>query len=173
MHYYKYHTTEQVKEQLVRRLENAIAAEEAWKKVVVNRKKNGEEFAQLSRAIDGARLTDCYGMMYLTVYYQSHGYQQDEFLTYGYIDELPEDDPRRAGKPLHSGYTREKYDYTAEELREKIAGRIDYWHNIAEEYKADLQNIDAIVTEYRNAVAEADKRLRERASMGLYYLVTE
>ena len=139
------------------------AAADAWDKVVIKRKKNGDDFADIGRAIEGARVYKSYNFdekpqahIYITT-----GRNEDTTVElWGYCDELPKDDPRH-DTPNNPTWSRAKYTLTAAELEKRIAARVSYYREYAAELERELLRADELFAEYRNAIKAAEDKLAD------------
>lgn len=164
-------TIDEVINRLTENAEHHERAAAAWEKVVVAKKKNGDEFADLGRAITGARKFQEYGFDRIGVTFRGYSkmYDDDYIDIFGYCDELPDDDPRKVC--THS-FLRDKYIINADELRARIADRIALDRKYAKEYRDQLKNARDAVKEFRDAVEKAEAKLeRECGKMTLWYAI--
>ena len=176
--YYKYNL-EEIKKELETRKDSKKEALKMWRAVQIKTKKDGSEFKQLTRALEGAFEIYEYGWRRLAVYYwtPARGYEKDTIDIYGYIDELPKEDPR-SELPHTIGCLRSKYDFTAAEVREAINKRIRKLQEDIVSLNAQIKKADFLYTRYREAVEEAERTLSEATKNGifnnsLYHLITE
>lgn len=103
---------------------------ELWEAVTIKKKKNGEEFSELSnRCVEGAKFqAQQYGSgyeLYAGGWRGTPGaskYEYDTLNMCGYCDELPEGDKRKVS---NSGGWRTQYVYTPAEARDQIAAQIE------------------------------------------------
>lgn len=171
-------------------LENLIdyneRAAQAWKNAKINKTKTGAEFVQIGRAVENCKTINEYGFDRLMVFFSTKRkmHERDTIDIYGYIDELPADDPRREGRAMVSGCVRVKYIKNADEIREAIKKRVEYCEKAAADYADQLAKAEEATKAYRKAVAAAEEALAEKvniynkigshyANSHLYYSITE
>ena len=176
--YYKYNLDE-IKKELETRKDSKKEALKMWQAVQIKTKKDGSEFKQLARALEGASEVYEFGWRRLAVYYRTPArrHEEDTIDIYGYIDELPKEDPR-SEQPHEIGWMRNKYDFTAAEVREAIKKRIRELQSDIVSLNAQIKKADFLYTRYREAVEEAERTLSEATKNGifnnsLYHLITE
>jgi hypothetical protein len=135
----------------------------AWESVVIIKKKNGEDFKELSnRCIQGAKM---HGKYYtsgdeISVYYTGkRAYNEDSIDTYGFCDKLPDDDER---KVPNAGYMRTQYTLSPAEMREAIAKRIALY----KEYKAAAECALAWLEENADTIKAKMVAFREEIFAG-------
>ena len=97
---------------------------------------------------------------------------------YGYIDELPADDPRRAD--YVKSFMRQKYISTAEEIREKIRNEIKMLEDRENDYARQIAVAQEAAKKYRAAIESAEEELKKACDRpgqighsSAYYLITE
>ncbi len=160
-------------------------AAQAWKNAKINKTKTGAEFAQLGRAVENCKIINEYGFERVMVSFTTKRrmYEHDAIDIYGYLDELPADDPRRAGRSTVSGCCRAKYIKSADEICEAIKKRIERCEKAAADYADQLAKAAEATKAYREAVEAAEKALAEKvniyskigsqyANSYLYYAIT-
>lgn len=169
-------------EDVIKRLESDKAEAEAclaaWENVSVLRKKDGSEYAQLGKALTGAKLVTK-GLVedadhpYIHVYYSFNGgwSREDSMWAFHYLDELPMDDPRRA--PYVRQFVRQTCPKTAEEIREDIAKRVEAKREYVKELEHDLSVAEMAYNNFKEAIYTADKALKEAGSDHLYYVIKD
>lgn len=188
---FKYQTAEEVVQHLRELREDAEARAAAWARVAVRKKKSGEEFAQLARAVDGAAFgkyspVEDGGHPYLTISYKvGRVYKFDQIPAYFYIDELPKDKRDRA--IIYGGVLmRETSPMSAEELREAIAAEVTRARAEAERLKRQEERAEKAFAAYRSALDVATALLLQtcaecdgetvpawqRGRNSLYYAIT-
>ena len=151
---------------------------QAWENVVVLRKKDGSEYAQLGRALSGAKLDSGYSTAadslhpYLTVYYKngSH-YLNDSIAIFWYLDELPEADPRRSA--YRRQFVRQTVPMTAEEVRNAISARIQQKEQTISEYEQDISVCEQAYSAFRETMHKAEQDLRAAGSLHLFYEIRD
>ena len=169
---FKFNSAEEVKAELFRLLEEIRDEKNAWKKVVIRKKKNGEEFVQISRAIDGARLSYDYAYHPEIEVDWSTGnkYMQSCLPAFRYLETC-------------RGFISNIELNTAEELREAITKRIEQLEKMEKSYEKQIKICEYAYTEYRNAVIKAENALKEIEDVAkgegeighttLYYAITK
>lgn len=162
MYYAK--TINEITEEITRTAEHYTRAAEAWEAVEIKKTKSGAEFKNLGAALDGCRRVDEYGFDRLSVVFRGYEkmYDNDTIDIFGYVDELPADDPRRAELPLRSGCIRTQYTLTPDEIRTRIAATVKNYRRIAAENESFLPGVAEAAKEYREAVEAAETTLRAR-----------
>lgn len=162
--YFKYKTVEEVINHLQDYLNETNKKIEAWEKVEVRKKKNGEDFARISQSFINAEfgkytpVEDAFHP-YLTVSFtHNHRYWTDEIEAFYYVDELPKDKQDRE-TIYKSSWSRATSPLTVEELCEKIASHIETLKQNAESLKLQIENAPIMFNTYRQAIADAEKAL--------------
>lgn len=156
--------------------ENKIAT---WKAVKRQRKKDGGDFANLSKNFEHAWIsTNINGQPVIMV---RCSYNMFEGKSYGgYTDELnifEYDDKKTSGRKLiqTSSWSRPYYIYTVDEIFKKIARHIKHLEEQNEEYKKQIEVADAVFHRFSSKVHEAfdelNKMTGDRSS--LYYACRE
>lgn len=158
--YWKYDLDE-IEKSLKKDIEHYRKAAEAFSAVVIAKKKNGEEFANLTNAIKNARRVNEYGFDQLRICYKSDytGYRTDTIDLYGYQDELPDDDPRKVAPVV--GYVRQHYTLSADEVRAALRVKIEKYNHLADDAEKELSVIRGYLTAFRETVAAAENELRK------------
>jgi hypothetical protein len=158
-------------------LAEAEACLSAWEKVSVLRKKDGSEYAQLGKALDGAKLIKD-GLVadsdhpYIRVNYKcGNKYLYDEFWGFHYLDELPDSDPRKA--PYRRQFVRQTCPMTAEEVREAIAKRVEVRRQDVAERKADISAAESAYMAFRETMHKAEEELKAAGSFHLFCTIKE
>ena len=136
---------EGIKKELQQEIERYKAEIEAWEKVTVKTKKNGEEFQNIKKAITGGEINtrsyDDSQHPNLYVYFKvNHTYENDWIPVFHYLDELPDDDPRKA--PYKKQFTRQTCIATAAEITERINARIKRRKEQIESLEKQLQTAE-------------------------------
>lgn len=180
MMYFKYDLDE-IKNQLEKYREFYTAAAAAWEGVTVRKTKTGAEFKNLGAALDGCRLGDYIGLgRELTVYFRTErgGYESDELRIYGYLDELPATDPRRADYVRQT--FRQKYELTPDEIRAKIADHITFCRQRAADYAEQIERAEDLYIGFRSAVDAAVLHLKtvtkgreDHLQQTVFHLITD
>lgn len=188
---FEYQTAEEVVRHLRELREDAEARAAAWARVAVRKKKSGEEFAQLARAVDGAEFgkyspveDGCHP--YLTIFYKvGREYKFDHIPAFFFIDELPEDKRDRA--IIYGGVLmRDTSPMRAEELREAISAEVTRARAKAERLKRQEERAEKAFAAYRTAIDVATALLLQtcaecdgetvpawqRGRNSLYYAIT-
>lgn len=179
----------EIKREIEERIARAEALRAAWSSVVIAKKKNGGEFEQIGRAVQGARVVkskyaqDGEIELYISTRYETNGgkcskYESDTLKAWVFLDELPEADERRQGRALVEWCVRAIAPRTADEIRAAIAARVEEYTRQIEDYRADLRDLPRVFPKYRDAVEKATRELEEKTTRGkyhksLYYLITE
>ena len=164
--YFKYDNFDEIKIELVKMIADYQARVKVWETVTIEKKKNGEEMAQLGRALKNARIGAYYPVEdaahpYITISYQSNGYKTDNIAIYFNGEDLPKDGRERA-KLGGCGFIRETYAMTPDDIREAIRKTIDTYKNRITSLKNQIEQGREMFEEYRAAIEEAEKRLTER-----------
>lgn len=162
----------------------AEALAKAWTSVKINKKKNGEEFARISQAIEGAYLGKYTPVEdglhpYLTIYARTEAgkYINDNTQAYFYLDELPDTDERK--KAYFRQLLRQTTPQTANELRKTIKETAEKWTKRANNYAEQIKKAPTAYENYRKATQEAEKQLKadtlikDKYPNSLYYLIKE
>lgn len=177
--YYKY-TLSEITAELEYRRDYAEKACKALKAVTINKTKSGKEFDNLSRALTGAKKIQEYGFDRIAVYFSTNRKMYEYYMIdiYGYLDELPDTDPRKADYVRQ--VIRQKYIFTADEIRARISKEIDILTARVADYDRQLEKATAAAKKYRAAIEQAEKDLSESLDnpgmtghTSAYYLITE
>lgn len=163
--------TEDIINDCLRLSAHHAGAAEAWSKAEVAKKKDGGEFADISRALRGCKRADSFGFEKIAVYFCAAGRcDSDELDIYGYCDQLKDGDPRKAENiPV---WHRAHYVFSAEEVRAKIALAIESHKKYAEEYARQAQIAEEAVKKFREVVDAAEKELAAKGQH-LAYIARE
>lgn len=161
--YFTFRTWEDVKNELMQRQSDYLAKLKAWENVTIEKKKNGEEFAQIGRALKNAKIGAYYpvedaGHPYITIFYKSDGYKSDSIPIYFNDDELPNDGVHR-DKLCGGYYTKDTFAMTHDDIRKKIQNIINVYANYADALSRQLQNGEKIFNDYRGKIKKADDEL--------------
>ena len=164
--YFKYDNFDEVKTELVKMLADYQARVRAWEAVTIEKKKNGEEMAQLGRALKNARIGGYYPVEdaahpYISIYYESYGYKSDHLEAFFYDGKTPKDGNKRDPLPVER-WQEKTYKMTADDIREAISKEIDSYNSYISSLKKQIEQGREIFDEYRAAIEEAEKRLTER-----------
>lgn len=164
--YFKYDNFDELKTELEKMIADYQACVRAWEAVTIEKNKNGEEMAQLGRALKNASFGGYYpvedaGHPYISIYYQSNGYKSDHLEAFFYEDETPNDGNKRDRLPVES-WRKKTYKMTADDIREAISEKIDRYNSYISSLKKQIEQGREIFDEYRAAIEEAEKRLTER-----------
>ena len=182
--YFKYNTLDEVITELEKRRKEAEAKRNAWAMVRINKKKNGDEFARIGQAVDGAKVGGYYPVEdsthpYLSICTRANGcgYVSDEMPIYWYLDEMPKDDPRRA--EYVPQFIRQTTPKTPDEIRAALTERVAMYTERVKSYDEQIKNAPEVFRAYRDAIAKANKELETASGKTgiyntfLYYLVSE
>ncbi len=185
--YFRNQNIEEVKTELQTQLDNYKSALAAWQAVTIHKKKDNSEFAQIGRALEGAHIsTSCpndaaHPAIEIT-YKNKHGYNSDTLDIYFYCDQLPDKGASRETVFDGGIWQRKTSPMNAEEIRAAIANRIEIYKNRVETLKKQLEIAEKAFTNYRAAIAKAEKELREICNTAretdeigetsLYYAIT-
>lgn len=152
---------ETIETSLKKNLDHYRKAAEALSAVVIAKKKNGDEFANLTNAIKNARRVNEYGFDRLQVVFESANARYDSVSVnlYGYQDELPKEDPRRAAPVV--GCVRQKYELSADEVRAAVKAAAENYSRLAEKTEKELTIARDYITAFRVAVEEAEEKLMQ------------
>ena len=161
-----------VKREMEKDAEHYSALSAAWAAVKINKKKNGEEFALIAKAVDGARVNNkpyWPDEKEITVYTSTslEGYIYDSLDLFVYADELPADDPRAQG--LKKSFIRAKVPATAEEIRNRIKNHIADLNKWEAEKREALLTIEEDYKEYIAAVEAANAVQKKHGEMSATY----
>ena len=176
---FKFNSAEEVKAELFRLLEEIRDEKNAWKKVVIRKKKNGEEFVQISRAIDGARLSydyNCHPEIEV-VWSTRNKYMHSCLPAFRYLE-------ARNEFIRNHGFIRNIELNTAEELREAIDKRIEQLEKMEKSYEKQIEICEKAFMDYRKAVMDLpESKLKEAlepakyegqiGECSLYYAITK
>lgn len=156
-------------------------ARDAWRKVEITKTKSGKEFENLSRALVNAYKIQEYGFDRIKIFfYGARARESDIIDIYGYVDELPKDDPRRElGE--RNGYWRTHYILTPDEIRAKIEQTIELYGEKVKNYETQIKKARKAFDKFRNAIDKAEKELAnfvdsdsdKPGHCSLYYRITE
>lgn len=151
---------------------------QAWEAVTVEKKKSGEEFASLARALKGAKI-GAYAPVedgahpYATIYIHTaaRGYTSDALPLFTYADNPPADEARRARYIKPAAWLRGSVIYDAEEARAAIADRARVCREKVDEYTRAIAAAPAVYAHYSAALNAAEKVIESEAGSGspLYY----
>ena len=169
------------KDEVMNKLRNDLTMEKArlsaWENVSVLRKKDGSEFAQIGKAISGAKLdkqsipADAEHPYIFLHYCAEHKYQSDWIPAFWYLDELPESDPRRSA--YRKQFVRQTCPMTADEVREAIAKRVSAVREYVEQFEQDISVAEETYNAFREAMHNAETVLRSAGSNHLYYAIKD
>ncbi len=152
-------------------VEEYTAKAEAWKKVTINYKKDGSNFANLNQSFSGASIgkytpVEDKEHPYLTVSYSTSRWDSDSIQIFVYCDE--EDKTYK-----NKSFVRDTRILTVKEIEQKIKDHIIYCEKQAEKYKNDLPKIETAMLEYAEAVKTAQEKLKSVGSDSLFYGVRD
>lgn len=147
------------------------AKAEAWKKVTINYKKDGSNFANLNQSFTGANLgrytpVEDKEHPYLTISYSSPRWESDSLQIFAYCDEENKEYKNKS-------FVRDTRVLTVEEIKQKIEDHIRYCEQKTEVYKNDLPKIEKTMLEYAEAVKAAQEKLKSIGSDSLFYGVRD
>ena len=163
--YFQYNNFEEIKKDLQDLINDYSAMVEAWQSVAIEKKKNGEEFAQIGRALKNAKLGQYYpfedaGHPYITIAYKSGYYKTDSLPIFFYEDGLPKDNIIR--EALSVGYyIRQTYKMTADDIRNAINNRIGEYKKYIISLKTQLKCGEKMFNTFRNSIQNAIDKLKE------------
>lgn len=164
---FKYSTLDEVKKVLQGYINDYEAKVKAWEAVTIDKKKNGEEFSQIGRAIKGAKIGVYYAVEdpthpYLTIYYKTAAeYQSDHLAIYYYLDTLTEEERSRRQIIYDNGILRNTSPMTAEEIRLEIVKTINNYSDEIKNLKNQLKQAEKLFTKYRKAIEKAESELNK------------
>lgn len=120
---------EDIQKRLSSYLEDNSLQLELWEKVQLLKKKDGSNFAIMSKSFNNATFTGGNGMTHpkITVYgYSVHGgYRSYDLDCYLYLDDMKKNnDPRYTGQPLTYNCLRATYCLNADEIFQRIQDHI-------------------------------------------------
>lgn len=165
--YYKYSTLDDVKKVLQGYINDYEARVKAWEAVTVDKKKNGEEFSQIGRAIKGAKIGVYYPVEestfpYLTIYYEnSAGLQSDHLAIYYYIDKLTEEQRSSRQIIYDNVILRNTSPMTTNEICIEIEKTITNYNDKIKNLKNQLKQAEKMFTKYRKAIEKAESELEK------------
>lgn len=163
--YFQYNNFEEIKKSLQDSLKDYMAMVEAWQSVTIEKKKNGEDFAQIGRALKNAKLGQCYpvedaGHPYVTISYESGYYKTDSLPIFFYENELPKDNIDR--NKLLVGYcTKQTYQMTTHDIRNAIKNRVEKYKKYIVSLKNQLKYGEKMFNTFRNSIQNAIDKLKE------------
>lgn len=181
--FFKYNSIDEVIAKLNEYLDEATAKREAWAAVSVLKRKDGGEYERIGQAVKGAAFGKYYlvedsAHPYLTICTKTAAgrYVSDSIPAYFYVDELPDDDPRR--KEYVPQFVRQTTPQTAGELRKSIAKTIALYSKSIDEYKQQIAAAPIAYKHYREALQQAEAVLRkdsfcDKTVSSLYCLISE
>ena len=172
-------TAEEIKADFKNSMNWYIAAAEAWEAVTIAKKKNGEEFQQLARAIKGAKASyfckwGTHPQLSIN-FYNGNKCETDTIDIFYYMDELPKTDTRRE-EHTTSGYMRKTVYMTPDEIRNKIKERAAAHREHAAEYKKEIERTDSVYNDFSgkfSALMNELKNLCGGSDSSLYYAIRE
>ncbi len=180
MMYFK-NDLEEIKRSLENHRQFYTAAAEAWEKVTIRKTKSGAEFKNLGAAVDGCKVGDYIGLgRELTVYFRTQrlSYESDELHIFGYLDELPAADPRRADYVRQT--FRQKYELTPDEIRSKITHHIEFCRQRAHDYADQIERAEDLYVRFHAAVDAAVLQLEQATEcsdkythQAIFHLITD
>lgn len=152
-------------------VEEYTAKAEAWEKVIIKRKKDGTDFANLNQSFDGASIgkytpVEDKKHPYLTVSYSTPRWGSDSIQIFVYCDE--EDKSYK-----NKSFVRDTRILTVDEIEQKIKDHITYCKEQAKIYTNDLPKIEKAMTDYAEAVKTAQEKLKSIGSDSLFYGVRD
>lgn len=186
--YFKHSTLDEVKKVLQDYINDYDARVKAWEAVTIDKKKNGEDFAQIGRSIKGAKIGVYYPVEepthpYLTIYYKtSAGFQSDHLAIYYYIDTLTEEERTSRKVIYNNGILRHTSQMTADEIRFEIVKTINNYNDQIKSLKNQLKQSEKMFTKYRKAIEKAESELEKADKVlrgesifptSLYFAITE
>ena len=145
-----------VKRELNNRLAQDKSILASWENVKINKKKNGEDYKVLSKAIEGARVCDYIELGNQIIVYgygQDNRYYEDNILIYGYLDELPDTDERK--KAYKRSFIRQKYQFTADEIKKAIENRIEWLRLDIANLERDIEEAETLYNAFHEKIKEA------------------
>lgn len=153
---------EDVKNALTRSLNSAKFEKELWEKVEICKKKDGSDFAVVSKSYKNAIYsTPAYaGLYHPEILVRGHNIANnkwEEYSLYAYIyaDTLADDDERKSKAVKANQWSRETYLLTPDEVAIKIRGRVlDLRLRIARLEK-ELEIADDVYNKFIKAITEA------------------
>lgn len=165
--YYKYDNVNTIIDELKSRQAFKVKAIATWSKVIIAKKKNGEEFSTLTNAIKNNELYKSHDLFINDNYGKSLKICVNSYPHYEFDD-----------ISIQKGYPAE--DMTAEEVRKAIEKRITDYSEEEKDLARQIKIAEKAFNEYRQAIAEAEKRLAAIANKpgdkypsSLYYKITE
>lgn len=183
--FFKYNSIDEVIAKLNEYLDEATAKREAWAAVSVLKRKDGEEYERIGQAVKGAAFgkysyVEDSAHPYLTICTKTAAgrYVSDSIPAYFYVDELPDDDPRR--KDYKRQLVRQTTPQTADELRRSIAEAAARYSKNIEAYTRQIAAAPVAYKNYREAIQKAEAVLykdsacdSELYKSSLYFLISE
>lgn len=166
--YFVNQTVEEVEAKLTAAIARAEALAKAWRAVTIQKKKDGSEFAQLGRALAGARTGGYYPVEdwahpYITITTKAGTeYISDEIPAFFYADETTEE--KRAEREYIAkgiSYIRDTLRKTPDDLREDMQACAQCYEKEVENLRNQKAKARGIFIKYRAMIAEAEKFLEE------------
>ena len=183
----KFYNLEDIKKHLEQLKAEHRAKVEAWQNVTIEKKKNGEEFAQLGKALKNARFSYPFyesDKMHpqIEIYTRANNKSiQDTIEIYGTLKDAPEKEQDHETR--RNGWQYPIYIFTFDEIREAIASRIEWHKNKIEDFAEQEKRAKKAYTQYQKAIANAEKQLKENCGISgngaplynnsLYYAIKE
>lgn len=173
-------TLDEILNDLTATREEYAARAQAWEAVTVEKKKSGEEFANLARALKGAKMgvhtpVEDSAHPYATIYIHTaaRGYTSDALPLFSYADNPPADEARRARYIKLASWLRGTVIFDAEEVRAAIADRAQTCRERVAAYDVAIAAAPAVYEHYSAALNAAEKVLSSEAGSRspLYYAI--
>lgn len=158
----------EIKEGIETRIADDKAKIEALNNVVIKKKKDGSDFANLGKAIEGGTvIKEPGGDCHISVIYHGASYGTCCIPGYGYMRELGEDDPRRENVFSYST----TYRLGSNEIKIKIEEEIKRTKKEIEDLEKFKMDIDNIYNKLIEKAREINKELNTMPF--LKYEITE
>lgn len=163
-----YYNLDAIRESLKKDISINRSFVEAWKKVSFPTKKDGTQFKSMSKNIVGARYDAKpymlgHGQFELTVTAFSNpgGYNSDSINCYELVKYLKDDSMKAKTQNYQPKemYLEQVYTFDLEDIKKAVSERISYLESYISDLKKQLESVDAIFYNFRNAFDAAIKTL--------------
>ena len=153
---------EDLKEEIMNKINNNRNKIEKLKEIKVKTKKDGSDFVNLSKAIEGGRVNKSpSGEYYIQIVYQGSGWNTCIIPCCGYVRDLNDGDKR---KPRYYSYS-DMYKLNSNEIKERITNEIESTENEIRELNEFYNDVDDIY----NSFVEKGFELHDRLEQIKYY----
>lgn len=158
-----YYNLDEIIVELKKELEKHIEFLAAWEKVTFPTKKDGTQFANMQKNIDGAKIGNAAmcqpGEYNLTVntWTKTSGYVHDTINIYNLVKYLK--DPAQIAKTENympkQTYLEQVYAYDMADIKQAVTMRIEYMTKRVESLKAQIEKAEKAYTTFKAAYAKA------------------